>query len=275
METYLRQYINFAQTDIFEWLPMAEFAANNAVNSSTQVSPFFATRGFHPRITFGPPRPQNRASLKQDQTSKGNDFVSKIESILQTLQTNLAVAQAQQEASSNANRSPAPAYHLSDLVFLSIRNIPSARPVQKLDHKFIRPFKVIEAVNSHSYRLDLPPEFRLIHNVFHTSLLQPSPNDPLPSQTNPPPPPIVFDDNGDVLWAVESILDSRRSPSYGFEYLVKWKGYSEDDASWEPLYSVIRVRPSILEFQRRFPQKPRPTPKERKQAKELIAANDA
>ena len=84
METYLRQYINFAQTDIFEWLPMAEFAANNAVSSSTQVSPFFATRGFPPRMTFGPPRPRNRASLKQlqDQTSKGNDFVSKIESIL-------------------------------------------------------------------------------------------------------------------------------------------------------------------------------------------------
>ena len=226
-------------------------------------------------MTFGPLRPQDQARPRQlqDETSKGNDFVSKMDSILQTLQANLATGQAQQEASSNANRSPAPAYRPGDLVFLST-NLSSARPVRKFDHKFVGPFRIIEAVNSHSYKLDLPPEFRLIHNVFHTSLLQPSPNDPLPGQTNPPPPPISFDDDGNALWAVESILDSRRSPSRGFEYLVKWKGYSENDASWEPLYSVIRVRPSILEFQRRFPRKPRPTRKEQKHAKELIAKEE-
>ena len=87
MEAYLRHYINFSQSDIFEWLPMAEFAANNAVSSSTQVSPFFATRGFYPRMTFGPPRPLNRASSKaiQEQTSLGNNFVAKIDEILQVL----------------------------------------------------------------------------------------------------------------------------------------------------------------------------------------------
>jgi len=66
---------------------MAEFAANNAVSSSTQVSPFFATRGFYPRMTFGPPRPLDRASSKaiQEQTTIGNDFVTKIEEILKVL----------------------------------------------------------------------------------------------------------------------------------------------------------------------------------------------
>ncbi len=31
-------------------LPGVEFAMNNAVNASTGVSPFFMTRGFHPRV---------------------------------------------------------------------------------------------------------------------------------------------------------------------------------------------------------------------------------
>jgi hypothetical protein len=124
---------------------MAEFAANNAISSVTQLSPFFAIKGFYPRITFGPSRPLDRASPRslQDQTSKGNKFASKIEDILQTLQTNLAAAQAQQEAFSNANRSPAPAYRPRDLVFLSTKNITTARPSKKLDHKFIGPFPVI------------------------------------------------------------------------------------------------------------------------------------
>src|SRR5208282_6140172 len=156
-------------------------------------SPFFATRGFHPRMMFGPPRPLDRASSRslQDQTSRGNRFASKMEDILQTLQTNLAATQAQQEASSNANRSPASAYRPRDLVFLSTKNIATARPSKKLDHKFIGPFQVIRAINSHSYQLDLPPEYRLLHNTFHTSLLRPAPNNPLPGQINPPPPPIA------------------------------------------------------------------------------------
>lgn len=188
------------------------------MSSATQISPFFATRGFHPRITFGPPRPLDRASSRsfQDQTSRGNRFASKIEDILQTLQTNLAATQAQQEASSNTKRSLAPAYRPRDLVFLSTKNIATARPSKKLDHKFIGPFQVIRAINSHSYQLDLPPEYRLLHNTFYTSLLRPAPNDPLPGQTNPLPLPVAFDDNSNTLWAVETILDSIRTPENGF-----------------------------------------------------------
>ena len=34
LEQYLRQYINYAQDDVFDRLPLAEFSANNAVNAS-------------------------------------------------------------------------------------------------------------------------------------------------------------------------------------------------------------------------------------------------
>jgi hypothetical protein len=63
---------------------MAEFAANNTISSVTQLSPFFAIRGFYPCITFGLPRPLDQASPKslQDQTFKGNKFVLKMKDIL-------------------------------------------------------------------------------------------------------------------------------------------------------------------------------------------------
>ncbi|KAI0992817.1 hypothetical protein K3495_g15367, partial [Podosphaera aphanis] len=189
LEQYLRHYINFAQNDWNEWLPIAEFAANNAVNASTSMSPFFANKGFHPRLSFGPPRkaPRNTSNHLRVQNNKGNEFVHKMEDVLKELRSNLITARANQEESASNNRMPAPAYRVGDKVFLSTRNIDSARPCKKLDSKFIGECKVVEVVNPHSYRIELPFENGLIHDVFHTSLLLPSANNPLPGQVNKPP----------------------------------------------------------------------------------------
>ena len=160
---------------------MAEFATNNAVSNSTKVSPFFATRGFYPRMTFGPPRPLERASSKtiRDQASIGNDFVTKMDEILKVLRTNLTASYAQQEASANANRSLALAYRPRDLVFLSIKNLSSIRPSKKLSRRFDGPFKVLQAIGSYSYKLQLPFEYKLLHDTFYTSLLLLAVTDPL------------------------------------------------------------------------------------------------
>jgi hypothetical protein len=263
LEQYLRQYINYAQDDVFEWLPLAEFSANNAVNASTQVSPFFANKGFHPRMSFGPPRPLDRATSKKlrEQTTDGNDFATKMADILDVLRTNLTTARAKQEDSANSNRSPAPAYRVGDEVFLDTRNITTNRPMKKFDHKFIGPFKVTKIINSHSYQIELPFEHELLYNTFHTSLLRPAPTNGLPGQTNPPPPPISLDENGEKLWAVEAILDSKRTKA-GFQYLILWRGYDPDDQTWEPLSHVVNAKASILEFERRFPRKIKPTKQE-------------
>ena len=55
LEQYLRQYIDFSQKDWETWLALAEFAANNAFNASTEMLPFVDNYGQHPRVSFGPP----------------------------------------------------------------------------------------------------------------------------------------------------------------------------------------------------------------------------
>lgn len=72
MEHYLRAFVSYAQTDWAQWLPLAEFAANNQVSESTGISPFFATTGRNPRFTIDvtpstqalPTRSVQRAMLK-------------------------------------------------------------------------------------------------------------------------------------------------------------------------------------------------------------------
>jgi hypothetical protein len=91
LEQYLRHYIDYSQQDWGEWLPLAEFAANNAVSSSTGITPFFANHGFHPRMSFGPPRAPNAAASAhiRQQHSDRTEFASKMEEILDVLRTNL------------------------------------------------------------------------------------------------------------------------------------------------------------------------------------------
>ena len=52
MEAYLRAFVNFEQNDWARLLSMAEFAYNNAKNSSTGHTPFKLNCGYHPRVFF-------------------------------------------------------------------------------------------------------------------------------------------------------------------------------------------------------------------------------
>ena len=53
------------------------------------------------------------------------------------------------------------------------------------------------------------------------------------------------DDESDDIYEVEEILDQRQLTS-GIQYLVKWKGYTEDDNTWEPDHHVRDTAPEAL-----------------------------
>jgi hypothetical protein len=97
--------------------------------------------------------------------------------------------------------------------------------MKKLDHKNVK-CKIAYCIGRDSYKLELLEGMSQLYNVFHTSLLRPDPNDPLPGQHKEPPTPIrVLNELGEKEgfhdeWNVEGILDSRWN--YGhLEYRVK------------------------------------------------------
>ena len=54
LKQYLHVYCNYQQDNWSELLPLAEFAYNNALSTTTGVSLFFANKRYHPNITVHP-----------------------------------------------------------------------------------------------------------------------------------------------------------------------------------------------------------------------------
>ena len=128
-----------------------------------------------------------------------------------------------------------------------------------MDWKNLGPFIITKVVGSHNYQLKLPENLKSVHPVFHTSLLRPDPNNPIPGQTNEPNPPIELDDYGADLYEIDAIVGSRRLRNREFEYCVKYTGQYE--TSWQPLSDIVSGNNSELldAYHKKNPKRAQPT----------------
>ena len=188
MEQYLRSYVNYLQDDRSAWLPLAEFAANNHSSEATNLSPFFALHGYHPRATTNLLPATEPTPGDPDAVVAG----TAIQEIHDYLQAEMGRAQAIQAEGGNCRRTPAPVFRPGDSVWLDGRNIKTRRPSVKLDHRRLGPCEVIESVGASAVHLRLPATVQ-IHPVFHVSLLEHAANDPYPGQIAHPPPAVIVD----------------------------------------------------------------------------------
>jgi transposase InsO family protein len=60
LEQYLRPYINYHQSDWSRWLVFAEFAYNNSIHASIEMTPLMAAEGQHAHIQTAAPRPTSK-----------------------------------------------------------------------------------------------------------------------------------------------------------------------------------------------------------------------
>ena len=161
---------------------------------------------------------------------------------------NMKRAQAAQAKYANKKRRHV-TYSVNDQVLLSTAYLnlasQSQRPTRKFSPRFVGPFRVIQVISPVTYKLELPPTLR-VHSVFHVSLLKPyHQSATFPQRNPPPPPPVSIDDHEE--FEVERILDSR-TRYRRIEYLVKWKGYPDYDATWEPSNNLLNAQQAIHDF---------------------------
>ena len=124
---------------------------------------------------------------------------------------------------------------------------------RKFQQKYIGPYSVLEKIGKAAYRVDLPPSMT-IHPVFHVSLLIPDKERPqdmvVPSEWLP----IEEAPDGTPIYEVEHIL-AQQGEGPTAKYLVKWKGFPESEATWEPLSNLTNCSQALRDFKRNYNKK--------------------
>jgi hypothetical protein len=115
------------------------------------MTPFFLNKGFHPRMSFDVDPTKLTTSRERLQIEKAKNITAYIETALETAKRALQDARKAIIKSANKKRKKV-VYNPGNLVFLSSRNIKTARPLKKLDDKMLGPFKILKAVGTF-YRL--------------------------------------------------------------------------------------------------------------------------
>jgi hypothetical protein len=137
-------------------------------------------------------------------------------------------------------------------VLLNTDNITVAatrnQPTRKLQPRFIGPYTIVEKHSPVSFRVELPPSMK-IHDVFHVDRFReykPSPESLGPRAPSQPPPEII---DNEEEYEVESILDHQHR-NRRKEYLIKWKGYSREQSTWEPESSLTHCKQILSKYKR-------------------------
>ena len=117
--------------------------------------------------------------------------------------------------------------------------------------KYEGPFPILGWIGKVSYKVELPPRLK-IHLVFHVSNLKLYPEDkedPGRGISTRAPTAVVtsYDKEVDCIMA-DRVLRKNNFQRYK-EYLVKWKGIPESEASWEPANTLWQFQKQIEQFQ--------------------------
>ncbi|QRW24124.1 Retrotransposable element Tf2 protein [Rhizoctonia solani] len=227
---YLCSYIAADHSDWAAWLPLVEYVYNNTKHTATGKTPFELVYGRNPVM-----KPSNVPSN-----------VPEADQVADTLAKEWKEAKAALRMSKermSREKGTIPEYSIGKKVWLDGKNMELRTNSNKLDPKHLGPFEVTKKISSHAYHLKLLESLK-IHNVFYVGLLSKSHESPSQLFPECPPPETI---EGEEEYKVEQILDSKRQQGKWF-YLIKWKGYSPEDNSWEPEELLEHSQEEIKHF---------------------------
>lgn len=266
MKNYLRAYVKYSQDDWVDFLPDAEFAANNHINTSTGMTPFFADHGYHPRSGIEPPHSYDDSGTRRAELRRADAIIERQEAINKYLRERLITAQDDQQKHANVNRQPHPDYNVGDMVYVDAKDFVSGRQSKSLSSKNVGPWKIIHNINGKAYELDIPANLKEagLTPIFHPWKLQLAPTDPFPGQIQSPQPPLMVkspdEDVEHEEWELLEVVDCRNTRK-GVQYKATYIGPYEEwnnNPPWQPWSDFTNSKDAVLRFHRENPTKPEP-----------------
>ncbi|MCO5557523.1 hypothetical protein L7F22_011089 [Adiantum nelumboides] len=223
----LKCYVSEHKATWEHYLPLAEYAYNYTVHTSTGKAPFEIVEGGR-KV---PPILQTK-----DEIFEADKYVQNTDEAYRKIKLALEKTQSKQKKAADRHRSEL-VFSLGDWVLLSfekakLRKMKSKeRLFPKLGMRYYGPFQVCDKIRGVAYRLKLPKGWK-IHNAFHVNLLRPFIGD-VPQDMVPKKQPEV--EELDEILVPEQILahkDRKVGGKVARRYLVKFKNYSPMDAKW-------------------------------------------
>ena len=144
LEQYLCAYVNYQQDNWARLFPMAEYAYNNAVNASIGLTPFKALMSYNP--DFDIKMFQEPESALQDAQKR----IKKLNALRRQLQTSWEKAWNAQKKYYNKKHLKK-SFNVGNRVYITAKNITTRRPSDKLNLKFIGPFRILKPIGSCAY----------------------------------------------------------------------------------------------------------------------------
>jgi len=247
IEQVLRSVVSYHQDDWVDWLPVVEFALNNRYKKSLKTTPFYVNYGYHPQI----------GSLPKIETPilAVEDFIEHLHQVQKDTKKSLEQAAEDMKRFYDRSRNKTPEFEVGQKVLLDNRDLALNRPSRKLSERRSGPFTILERISTHAYRLDLPPQWKTVHPVFHVSKLEEYHEDPNHPNFPTPPPDVI---EGETEWEVEVVLDAKFvGNGQKLKFLVSWKGWPDSENSWEPEENLENSQDVLGDFYLKHPSAPR------------------
>jgi len=240
LEQYLRVFIDHRQEQWLDWLKTAEFAYNNKIHTATKISLFKANYGQDPRMGF-----EGRRKGKYEVAGK---FVKRIKKIQEEAKAVLGKAQEEMKKFANRRQRKKEEYRVGDLVLLSMKDLKwqmKGRRSEKLTEYFVGPYKVKEIVSSNAIELELFKSIRIhpIVNVSRIRLYKPQ----VEGQKKTLPKLVIIE--GEEEFEVEKIINKRTIRGKK-KFLVRWKGYTVEEDTWESRENLENAKELVEEFEK-------------------------
>ena len=230
LKQFLRIYCHDRQHRWVQWLPLAQFCYNSTTTEMHGYTPFASTYGWNSRaIQVNEEEVGNPAA--ENWLERMTRVYKDISSILKDINNKCL----------SLHVDKAHSFHIGDKVLIDRRNLTiNSGNNRSLSNKYISLYTSIDSKGSHAYKLALPARMRL-HSTVHASLLK-----PYRACNNED---MEVDTKDESLYTIDKIINSRRFSSR-VKYLIRWKGYSEDNDTWELMenLSTDSIKQLLIEF---------------------------
>jgi len=177
-------------------------------------------------------------------------FVEKIRKIQEEAKVALRKAQEEMKKFADRKQGKREEYRVGDLVLLSTKDLKwqmKGRRSEKLTERFVGPYKIKGIVSSNAIELELPKSIKIhpVVNISRVRLYKPQ----VKGQKKTPLKPVIIE--GEKEFEVEKILNKR--VVWGKEkFLVRWKGYTAEEDTWENRENLGNAKELIEEFERKY-----------------------